>query len=149
MEQFKLLNYITSFILIVALLMQSLDAFLLHSPSNQSALNLILLHNNDMHAHFEQSNKHHSPCRPDEIMRNKCYGGFARVSETVKKFRKEADAGGPSVLYLNAGDTYTGTPWFGIFKADIATQFLNILKPDAAVRTLLYPSIASSYINTD
>uniref|UniRef100_A0A1B0CVT4 5'-nucleotidase n=2 Tax=Lutzomyia longipalpis TaxID=7200 RepID=A0A1B0CVT4_LUTLO len=66
--------------------------------------------------------------RKDKIA-SKCYGGFARVSTMVKKFREE---NGSSVLFLNAGDTYTGTPWFTLYKETIATEMMNILRPDAA-----------------
>lgn len=38
------------------------------------------------------------------------------------------------MLYLNAGDTSTGTAWYYLFKDDIATTFLNILEPDVIVR---------------
>ncbi len=34
-------------------------------------------------------------------------------------------------MYLNAGDTYTGTPWFTLYKDNITAAFLDILKPDA------------------
>lgn len=51
----------------------------------------------------------------------------------LKKFREEAHNGGVPVLYLNAGDTYTGTPWFSLYKDKIVTAFLNLLKPDAIV----------------
>lgn len=101
--------------------------------TEKSALNLIILHNNDMHARFEQTDKFSAKCHPDEIIANKCYGGFARVSSVLKKYRKESTAGGPSVLYLNAGDTYTGTPWFTIFRDRIVSDFMNVLKPDAIV----------------
>lgn len=94
---------------------------------------LIVLHNNDIHARFEQTDKYSAICSPEEVVGNKCYGGFARVSSLVKKYRHEQELGGPSVLYLNAGDTYTGTPWFKIFKDKIVAAFLNILKPDAIV----------------
>lgn len=102
-------------------------------PIKKSVLDLIILHNNDMHARFEQTDKYSSICHPDEMIANKCYGGFARVSEVVKDYRHKAEEGGPTVLYLNAGDTYTGTPWFTIFKDKIVSAFLNILKPDAIV----------------
>lgn len=51
----------------------------------------------------------------------------------LKKFRAEANNGGVPVLYLNAGDTYTGTPWFYVHKDRIVTAFMNLLKPDAIV----------------
>lgn len=104
-----------------------------NSPTKPSALDLIILHNNDMHARFEQTDKYSSVCHPDELIANKCYGGFARVSEVLKDYRRKAEHGGPSVLYLNAGDTYTGTPWFTVHKDRIVSAFLNILKPDAIV----------------
>lgn len=99
----------------------------------ESGVEFIVLHNNDMHARFEQTSQFSTACQPDEAFHNRCYGGFARVSALVKKYRQTADNGGPRVLFLNAGDTYTGTPWFTIYKDKIVTAFLNVLKPDAIV----------------
>ncbi|XP_043642935.1 protein 5NUC [Drosophila teissieri] len=95
------------------------------------ATEFIILHNNDMHARFDQTSVNSGTCPPEDAHTNKCYGGFARVAHEVRKYRKEAQEGGTSVLYLNAGDTYTGTAWFTIFKDKIASAFLNKLKPDA------------------
>lgn len=55
------------------------------------------------------------------------------MNNRVRKFRHEANNGGTPVLYLNAGDTYTGTPWFTVFKDNITAAFLNKLEPDAIV----------------
>lgn len=96
-------------------------------------LQLTILHNNDMHARFEQTDKHCGTCQPHEADANECFGGFARVSSVVKRYRNEAENGGPAVLYLNAGDTYTGTPWFSLFKDKVTSEFMNLLKPDAMV----------------
>lgn len=120
------------FALMLALTVGSVRTVPFQRQSN-SALDLLILHNNDMHARFEQTDKLSSACRPDEAIANKCYGGFARVSHVLKQYRQEAESGGTSVLYLNAGDTYTGTPWFSIFKDRIVSEFMNILKPDAIV----------------
>lgn len=105
--------------------------------AGKSALDLIILHNNDMHARFEQTDVFSAQCTPEEAVENKCYGGFARVSYLLKEYRRKAETGGPTVLYLNAGDTYTGTPWFTIHKDQIVSEFLNILKPDAIVSVFL------------
>lgn len=95
---------------------------------------LIILHNNDMHARFEQTGSLSNKCSNKEVDSNKCYGGFARVAHEVRRFRKDAADGKiASVLYLNAGDTYTGTPWFTIYKDVIAAEFMEILKPDVMV----------------
>lgn len=96
---------------------------------------LIILHNNDMHARFEQTNAMSSRCKEDDEKNNHCYGGFARVAHEVRRYRDKAANGLiPKVLYLNAGDTYTGTPWFALYKENITAAFLKLLKPDAIVR---------------
>lgn len=99
---------------------------------------LIILHNNDIHARFEQVGNLGGKCNKVDRESGSCYGGFARVAYKVKEFRKSASNGKlPSVLFLNAGDTYTGTPWFKLYKDEIASDFLNILKPDATVRFII------------
>ncbi|XP_037947379.1 protein 5NUC-like [Teleopsis dalmanni] len=95
------------------------------------ATEFIILHNNDMHARFEQTGRDSGKCSPEDANTNKCYGGFARVAYEVRKYRDAAKNGGTPVLYLNAGDTYTGTPWFTVFKDNITAAFLNKLEPDA------------------
>lgn len=97
-----------------------------------SELELLILHNNDMHARFEETSARSGRCPLPGS--DQCYGGFARVAHIVRKARHDAQTGkGPQVLYLNAGDTYTGTAWFTVYKHDMVIEFLNILKPDAAV----------------
>uniref|UniRef100_A0A7G3ABF5 5'-nucleotidase n=1 Tax=Lutzomyia longipalpis TaxID=7200 RepID=A0A7G3ABF5_LUTLO len=97
------------------------------APFQEGNYEIIILHNNDMHARFDQTNAGSNTCRQQEELDSKCYGGFARVSTIVKKYRSENN----NVLFLNAGDTYTGTPWFTLYKDTIATEMMNILHPDA------------------
>lgn len=40
----------------------------------------IVLHNNDMHARFEQTGVHSNECKPEDAANNRCYGGFARTA---------------------------------------------------------------------
>lgn len=51
----------------------------------------------------------------------------------VREARKNESEGGPPVLFLNAGDTYQGTPWYTLYKWNISYMFLNKLAPDAMV----------------
>lgn len=104
-----------------------------YQPMNSRTLELIVLHNNDMHGRFEQTDKFTGSCNAVDEQAKNCVGGFARVSTVVKNYRIEAANGGPAVLYLNAGDTFTGTPLFSKFKDKIASKFMNLLKPDAMV----------------
>lgn len=48
----------------------------------------------------------------------------------------KARAEGPT-LFLNAGDTFQGTPWFTIFRSELAGELMNMLNPDAMVGTLV------------
>lgn len=80
-----------------------------------------------------QTNQTGGSCSTSDEEANQCYGGMARVSYLVKECRRLARHGGPAVLYLNAGDTYNGTFWWTLFRDQICTDYLNILKPDVMV----------------
>lgn len=132
----------------------------------QSNFEFIILHNNDMHARFEQTNMKSGTCSKDDAKKNKCCGGYGRVANMwvkvhtpyrihikelcffrVRKYRKAADSGGLPVIFLNAGDVYTGTAWFTIFKHEIVTDFMNKLAPDAIVSYELYIILSLCYIH--
>ncbi|XP_026495888.2 uncharacterized protein LOC113400519 [Vanessa tameamea] len=123
------LSHIAAILAVVALSSSSI----VKSPSNDGKnFELLILHNNDMHARFEQTSQLSGACTVADREAGKCYGGFPRVAHVVKEARKAAASGeGPPVLYLNAGDTYTGTAWFTIYKWKVAAEFLNALQPDA------------------
>lgn len=56
----------------------------------------------------------------------------------VRKLRNDSAETGIPLLFINAGDTYTGTPWFTVYKDEIATKFVNMLKPDVIVSIIYY-----------
>ncbi|XP_074040386.1 protein 5NUC isoform X2 [Leptinotarsa decemlineata] len=92
---------------------------------------LLILHNNDMHSRFEETEPNSGTCKPENKNRS-CVGGFARVVHEVRRYRKLAQENkGPPVLFLNAGDTYVGTVWYNLFTWNISQQSINILQPDA------------------
>lgn len=108
------------------------------SPAN---FRVVILHNNDLHSRFEQTGIIGDKCSVTDADNNRCFGGFARIAYKVQEFRARSFKGDiPKVLFLNAGDTYTGTPWFQLFKDEIASEFLNKLKPDAMVINFLFPN---------
>lgn len=50
-------------------------------PTSRNApLELRILHNNDMHARFEQTAANSNTCSKEDVANNRCYGGFARVA---------------------------------------------------------------------
>ncbi|XP_034235169.1 snake venom 5'-nucleotidase-like isoform X2 [Thrips palmi] len=103
----------------------ALPAKVVQAPAE--GLELTLLHVNDVHARYEQTNKLSGTCSDSDAKANNCYGGQARMATVIKQARKD-DA---NVLVLNAGDTYQGTVYFSIFKADISAKFVNLLQFDA------------------
>lgn len=112
--------------------------FVVTKSSNQTKiLSLTILHNNDMHGRFEQTDHLSGICKLNDALAKNCFGGFARVSSVIKQHRKEAKNGGNPVLYLNAGDTYVGSKWFTLFKDKIVSEFMNILRPDAMVNWIV------------
>nr|XP_034834351.1 uncharacterized protein LOC117990957 [Maniola hyperantus] len=122
------LPHITTVLAVVAITSSSI----VKSPTDGQNFELLILHNNDMHARFEQTSQMSGACTTADREAGKCYGGFPRVAHVVKEARKAAASGeGPPVLYLNAGDTYTGTAWFTVYKWKVAAEFLNALQPDA------------------
>ncbi|KFB38840.1 AGAP003629-PA-like protein [Anopheles sinensis] len=115
----------------VALLLLVVMANQAFCARKSSGLKLTVLHNSDMHARFEQIGADGNECQPADVANNRCYGGFARVAHKVREFRRVESLGGVPVLYLNAGDTYNGTPGFAEYKSSITSAFLNRIKPDA------------------
>lgn len=121
-KKFKMLN--------VPWLISS-SIFLLSFTSVLCDFEMVILHTNDMHARFEETEKNSGTCKLKN-KNKKCVGGFARVAHEIRhyrKFHKEQQ----EVLFFNAGDTFTGTVWFSAYKSKICTEFMNILEPDVIV----------------
>ncbi|XP_033148927.1 protein 5NUC-like isoform X2 [Drosophila busckii] len=85
-----------------------------------------IVHNNDMHARYDPIVGTGQKCPKGDDERCLCFGGFARVATAVSRARAEG-----SVLYFNAGDTFYGTVWYAIYRAELAGQLMNMLNPDA------------------
>eukprot|EP00092_Neocalanus_flemingeri_P105137 GFUD01134718.1.p1 GENE.GFUD01134718.1~~GFUD01134718.1.p1 ORF type:complete len:573 (+),score=142.63 GFUD01134718.1:442-2160(+) len=88
---------------------------------------LSLLHVNDIHARMEETSVYSGPCTEEDKLEEKCFGGLARISKAVKKFKKEDQ----NVVWLNGGDFFQGTIWYSKFKWKPVAQFNNLLDFDA------------------
>lgn len=95
------------------------------------AFNILLLHTNDMHAHFLPVSQNIGAC--DNKTSNDCYGGFARIKYVADQKTKEAKAEGRETIFLNAGDSYQGTAYYTFFKWEIVAKFVNMLGFDVMV----------------
>ncbi|XP_017106391.2 protein 5NUC [Drosophila bipectinata] len=86
----------------------------------------MLMHTNDMHAWFDPISAKGGKCQPVDDEQGQCFGGFGRVATALEKARNS----GPTI-YLNAGDTFQGTPWFSVYGGKMVAELLNMLAPDA------------------
>ncbi|VVC28331.1 Calcineurin-like phosphoesterase domain, ApaH type,Metallo-dependent phosphatase-like,5'- [Cinara cedri] len=93
-------------------------------------LSLVLLHTNDMHSRFDETDVYCNECREDDAALGKCYGGFARIAETVRQEKQNATDRGLPSLFMVAGDTFQGTAYFSFFKWKPCVDFIRELKPD-------------------
>ncbi|ALC41074.1 CG30103, partial [Drosophila busckii] len=85
-----------------------------------------IVHTNDMHARYDPIKSANAKCGKGEDEKGQCFGGFARVATAVERARAKGQ-----VIYLDAGDTFQGTPWYSIYKGELAAELLNMLNPDA------------------
>ncbi|XP_041352276.1 5'-nucleotidase-like [Gigantopelta aegis] len=97
-------------------------------PRCLCAFNLTILHTNDVHARYEQTNKYSSPCADKDVRRQACFGGYARLVTKVKEFRAKRPN---NTLVLDAGDQYQGTYWFYVYGGNVTSTFMNWLGYDA------------------
>uniref|UniRef100_A0A182SZ83 Calcineurin-like phosphoesterase domain-containing protein n=1 Tax=Anopheles maculatus TaxID=74869 RepID=A0A182SZ83_9DIPT len=88
---------------------------------------LTIIHLNDFHARFEETNTVSTRCKPDEG--EQCIGGYGRVVARVKSLQQEYADRNP--IYLNAGDSFQGTIWYTLLRWNVTAQFLNMLPADA------------------
>ncbi|XP_078001428.1 snake venom 5'-nucleotidase-like [Glandiceps talaboti] len=95
--------------------------------SSVKALELAILHTNDLHARFEETNKYSGRCSDEDKLEEKCYGGVARIATKVKELRSLHS----NVLLLDGGDQFQGTLWFYNYKGKAASHFMNRIGYDA------------------
>lgn len=105
---------------------------------------LQILHTNDMHARFLEVDEDSVTCSGTLSAENRCYGGFARVRQTAIEAKEEARAQNMSTIFLNAGDTLTGTPYYTKYKWEITAPLADALEFDAMVKLIDILSPAKS-----
>lgn len=84
---------------------------------------LSLVHINDFHARFEETNEQSLACREGQ----KCIGGFARLKTVVDELMSKR----VNAIFLNAGDNFQGTFWYNLLRYNVTAHFLNFLPTDA------------------
>ncbi|XP_070560027.1 5'-nucleotidase-like [Ptychodera flava] len=68
-------------------------------------------------------------CTEADKAQDNCYGGIARLATKVSEIRRRE----PNVILLDAGDQFSGTSWFYVFKGGASAHFMNYLHYDCMV----------------
>uniref|UniRef100_A0A6B0VD47 5'-nucleotidase n=1 Tax=Ixodes ricinus TaxID=34613 RepID=A0A6B0VD47_IXORI len=89
--------------------------------------NITILHTNDIHSHFLQSDKRGGNCTEEKAKKKQCYGGVARIITKVREIKKQKK----NTLFFNAGDFYQGTVWYTVLKYNIVALAMENMMYDA------------------
>lgn len=112
--------------------------------------NIVILHTNDTHSRIEPIPEN------DRVAGDK--GGVVRRISYIEQVRKE----NKNVLLFDTGDFLQGTPYFNLFKGDVETKAMNLMRYDAVtlgnhefdygldvlekvVRLAKFPFVSSNY----
>lgn len=87
---------------------------------NGAAYQLTVLHTNDQHSRIEPFDANSG--------RNANQGGFARRAHLINEIRKST----PSVILLDSGDIFQGTPYYNIFGGELELKLMNLMGYDAS-----------------
>ncbi|XP_065208491.1 protein 5NUC-like [Planococcus citri] len=96
----------------------------------QGTFRLQILHNNDLHARFVETDVYTARCPDECVKQNKCYGGFARMKKAADDARQEAKAQGIPSIFINAGDTFQDIPYYTLYKWQVVSELIDKLGLD-------------------
>ncbi|MEM6375231.1 MAG: 5'-nucleotidase C-terminal domain-containing protein [Pseudomonadota bacterium] len=84
---------------------------------------LTILHTNDVHGRFEETDHEISLCSPKERYDGKCYGGSARLYTAIEDVRQNVEH---SVL-VDAGDQFQGSLLFQRYQGELTADLMNMM----------------------
>lgn len=97
---------------------------LINEQNTDELFPVSIIHINDFHARFEETNWLSSFCKSGD---EHCIGGYARAITVIKQLMKT----NLNPIYLNAGDSFQGTPWYTFGRWNVTSELFNLLPADA------------------
>jgi 5'-nucleotidase len=82
-------------------------------------IKLTILHSNDTRSQIEPL--------PNEALKNAGMGGFQARADLIQKIRSEEE----NVLLLDAGDFFSGSAYFDVYKGSVEIEAMNLINYDA------------------
>jgi len=98
----------------------ALNSFPFETLAGSTESRLTILHTNDVHSRLEPF--------PMDGGKYAGLGGAARRAKMIEQIRNEV----ASVLLLDAGDIFQGTPYFNLYKGEPEIKLMSAMKYDAA-----------------
>jgi len=102
----------------------SLQGVIFNETRDPVPLQVKILHMNDVHAHFDQTNVNTGRCQNQQAEASECYGGMSRMYTAIKMLYERDPS---RTLVLNAGDYFQGTMWFSKLGYEPIVTFGNML----------------------
>jgi len=97
-----------------------------------AADSLTILHTNDFHSKVEPISAYNSPCDLEDNAAGECFGGYARLVNTVEQARaRAAEDSNAGVMLVDGGDQFQGSLFYTYYKGKVAAEIMNTLGYDA------------------
>ena len=119
----KFVYWLLIFIFGIVLVTVSIILALVFTGTDDVEIEISLIHINDIHARFEETNNQSLPCLEEQV----CIGGYSRMATVVKQLQRNR----PHPIFLNAADNFQGSVWYSLFRYNVTAHFLNLLPADA------------------
>lgn len=86
---------------------------------------LHIAHTNDLHAHLTPFDIDGQECQ--DVTQPTCHGGYARIKTLISKLREQHS----DLIFLDAGDRFSGTPFYALRKSRDIARLTESFKYDA------------------
>jgi 5'-nucleotidase/UDP-sugar diphosphatase len=97
------------------------------APAGAADYKLTILHVNDLQSRLEPVNETGATCSPADVTAKHCAGGFARLAARIATEKASA----PNVVVVDAGNAFTGSPFYDQHKERALSQTMNLIGFDA------------------
>ncbi|KAJ9070872.1 hypothetical protein DSO57_1002932 [Entomophthora muscae] len=87
---------------------------------------LTVLHTNDVHSHYDESNRFGTDCTPQQGEEKQCYGGLARFKTAIDVQRSLHN----NTLLLDGGDQFQGTMFYSYYRGNVTAEAMEMLGYD-------------------
>lgn len=114
---------VATVVAILVIVFNNFDELNIVEETNEELFQLSIIHINDFHARFEETNEQSLRC----VEGQKCIGGFARMKTVVDQLKAKRQ----NAIFLNAGDNFQGTFWYNLLRYNVTSHFLNLMPADA------------------